>query len=219
MPYEIITFAHMGVNCYLVKTEGGFAMVDAGFALAQGGLKKILAEAGCKPGDLKIVVLTHGDWDHTGNCLFLRKKYGAKIAIHQSEEAALESGDIYASRRRKGNVPKLVFGLFRPAMVRTFKADIFIADGQDLSPFGFNARVIHTPGHTIGSVSILTVFGDFFCGDFLTNSDGPRTNSFLDDAAEMAASLEKIKGLDIKRVYPGHGKPFKPDDLFTANQK
>jgi len=213
MPYEITTFARMGVNCYLIKTENGFVMVDAGFNLARGALKKTLDEAGCKPGALKLVVLTHGDWDHTGNGVYLRRKYGAKIAIHQGEARALETGDMYASRKRKGNLPKLVFGLFRPALVRTFKPDIIIADGDDLSPFGFNARVIHTPGHTVGSISILTVFGDFFCGDFLTNGDKPQTNSFLDDTAEMEASVQKIKGLEIKRIYPGHGRPFKLDEL------
>ena len=218
MPYEITTFAHMGVNCYLVKTESSFVMVDAGFALAQGNLKKTLVEAGCKPGDLKLVVLTHADWDHTGNCLFLRKKYGAKIAVHRNEGLALETGNMYANRKRKGTVPKLVYGLFRPALVRTFKADVFVADGEDLLPYGFNARVIDTPGHTIGSISILPVFGDFFCGDFLTNNGKPQANSFLDDAGEMEASVKKLKDLDIKRIYPGHGKPFKPDEFFTGNQ-
>jgi hydroxyacylglutathione hydrolase len=217
MPYEITTFAHMGVNCYLVKTEGGFAMVDAGFTLAQSALKKILAEAGCKPGDLKLVILTHADWDHTGNCLFLRRKYGAKIALHRTESPALETGDMSANRKRPMTVSKWVYALFRPALVRTFKPDIFVEDGEHLSPYSFNARVISTPGHTIGSISILTVFGDFFCGDFLTNSGKPQANAFLDDAAEMAASVSRIKGLDINRIYPGHGKPFKLDELFSAN--
>ena len=77
------------MNCYLLKTGDTYFMVDAGVSFYRGAMKKALKQAGCRPGDLKLVVITHGDYDHTGSCAWLQKKYGAKIAVHKSEAGAL----------------------------------------------------------------------------------------------------------------------------------
>jgi glyoxylase-like metal-dependent hydrolase (beta-lactamase superfamily II) len=100
---------------------------------------------------------------------------------------------------------------------RCFKPDILLNEGDDLSPYGLDAKIVHTPGHSLGSISILTAEGDFFCGDFLKNNGKPTTNSLVDDPAEMEASVLKLKGLNIKTVYPGHGKPFNIEEFLKES--
>ena len=55
------------VNCYIVAAEGGFVVIDTGASNRRKEVERELENAGCKPGGLKLIILTHGDFDHTGN--------------------------------------------------------------------------------------------------------------------------------------------------------
>ncbi len=68
------------VPCYLVKTSSGFFLIDTGDSSDCANLEKALGQAGVTPENLKLVLLTHGDFDHTGICI-LQQTYGAKIAM------------------------------------------------------------------------------------------------------------------------------------------
>jgi hydroxyacylglutathione hydrolase len=59
------------VNCYLIKTEAGYVLIDTGSSNQRAALEHELHNAGCQPGNLKIIVLTHGDFDHTGVCHYI----------------------------------------------------------------------------------------------------------------------------------------------------
>jgi glyoxylase-like metal-dependent hydrolase (beta-lactamase superfamily II) len=85
--------------------------------------------------------------------------------------------------------------------------------------YGFDAQVLSIPGHSKGSIGILTASGDLFCGDLLENATEPATNSIMDDVAACAASLKKLQGFDIDTVYPGHGKPFAMDAFLAAHRE
>jgi hydroxyacylglutathione hydrolase len=214
MPYEIIPIASKMVNCYLIKTADGFFLVDTGMPFLRGAVKKALAGAGCKPGNLELVVITHGDFDHTGNATFLQKKYGTKILAHKSEAGTMERAEL-SDRKNK---PKLAFRMMIPITrllaFRPVKADIYIEGDRDLKEYGIDANIIHIPGHSVGSIGVVTKDGDLFCGDLLNNSKIPQRNILVDDAAEMDASIEKLKALNIKTVYPGHGKPFTMEEFI-----
>ncbi len=101
MPQEIKTINLGGVNCYLVKTGDSFILIDTGFPAKRAALDKELASAGCRPGNLKLIVLTHGDLDHAGNCAYLRKKYGTKIAMHTGDFGMVERRDMHWNRKAK----------------------------------------------------------------------------------------------------------------------
>lgn len=193
-------------NCYIVRTETGFILIDTGRASRLARLEKELAGAGCRPGNLDLIILTHGDFDHTGNGAHLREKFGAKIAMHRDDSGMVEFGDMFYNRKTGGFLArKLVNLLFG---IRKFKPDIIVEDGYDLKGYGFDAKVIHLPGHSKGSIGILTAIGDLFCGDLLVNTKKPGLNSIIDDPAEARSSMEKLRGHEIRTVYPGHGSPF-----------
>jgi hydroxyacylglutathione hydrolase len=108
-------------------------------------------------------------------------------------------------------IASIIFGFGKSERCRP---DLHIEDGYDLAEYGFDAKVIHIPGHSKGSIGILTAQGDLFCGDLLVNSDKPVLNSIIDDPAAAKANVEELKRLGINTVYPGHGNPF-PMELLA----
>lgn len=214
MPQEIriiplsLPFGLGMVNCYLLRTDNGYFLIDTGLDRQRANLERELVRAGCNPGTLKLILLTHGDSDHSGNCAYLRDKYGAKIAVHPGESAVVENGNMILSRETSPFLTRLILPLFGLSKRDRFKPDLFVEDGDNLSHYGLDAQVLHIPGHSKGSIGILTANGELFCGDLLINSGKPAINSLIDDSAAANASLEKLKRLEIKTVYPGHGKPF-----------
>ena len=178
-------------------------------------LEKELLKASCLPDKLKLVVITHGDLDHTGNCAKLQKKYQAKIAMHPGDRAMAETG---ARLIRKTHSFKVKVFMFLHRLTRgktkfeTFTPDLLLADNQDLKEYGLAARILHTPGHTPGSIAVLTDQGGLFPGDTISNSNKPDIGPFIQDDQELRDSLAKLKSLSARTIYPGHGKPFP----FTA---
>jgi len=205
------------VNCYLVETDIGYILIDTGCSNRRTNLEKELESAGCKPGNLKLIVLTHGDFDHTGNAAYLREKYGTKIAMHYDDSGMVERGNMFWNREK----PNIIIRMMTPILFgfgqsKRFTPDLCIDEGYDLSEYGFDARVIYIPGHSKGSIGILAAGDDLFCGDLLTNMDKPVLNSIMDDSEEANTSVEKLKKLRINTVYPGHGKQF-PMEVFIKN--
>lgn len=202
------------VNSYLVHAEDGFVLVDTGKPERRRDLEARLRGAGCGPGDLRLIVLTHGDYDHAGNADYLRASFGAPIAMHRDDAARVETGDWSLGLKPKPDKFPLLFraaALFiRPGAFEAFAPDVFLEDGQSLADSGVDATVLHLPGHTAGSIGALTTGGDLFCGDLLDSMmGGPGFEFFINDMAAARTSLARLRRLDVGTVHPGHGKPFR----------
>lgn len=173
--------------CVIIAENGDAAVVDPGsFGLK---LRKTLEEEGVKK--LKYILLTHGHFDHISGAEKLRNAFGGKIAIHRLDAPCLK--DPKESRAA-------FFGLFSPSV----DADIIFEDG-DLLPFGDGEiEVIHTPGHTVGSVCFKA--GDsLFTGDTLFRLTVGRTDFPGGSMEEMLTSMKKLKVIEgTYKVYPGH---------------
>ncbi len=209
------------VNCYLFDTEQGCVLVDTGMANQRARLTGALEEAGCKPGNLQLVVITHVDADHVGSAEYLREAYGAKVAMHPLEAAAVAPGG-GSTTNRKPRMDK-VSPLFRlmlslerliPGMMRAprLEPDFTMEEGFDLSPYGLDAKIVHIPGHSQGSIGVLTTGGDLICGDLLTNNRRVAT-PIIDDLEQYHQSIERLKQMDLHTIYPGHGKPIAPEQI------
>ncbi|MBN1285950.1 MAG: MBL fold metallo-hydrolase [Anaerolineae bacterium] len=207
------------VNCYLVRVGDGFILIDTAKAGKRATVEKALESAGCRPGNLKLIILTHGDFDHCGNAAYLREKFGAKIAMHDADSGIVEHGDMFQGRAKPNVLVKAMSGLFfRLGKPDRFKPDLLITEGYNFSEYGFDAKVLHLPGHSKGHIGILTAGGDLFCGDLLANTNKPEVWSLVDDPAAMNASVERLRSFEINTVYPGHGKPFSVEQ-FTAARR
>ena len=220
MPQEIISIENTIVNCYLIKNDDDYVLVDTGFSMLRRSVKTAMNQAGCRRGNLRLIVITHGDSDHSGNALHFREQYGGRVRIHREEVETVEKGDMRLNRKRLQERPNFLTGVIlalpvaRLGKANRFKPDIYLEDGQDLSKYGIDAKIVHIPGHTSGSVGILTAGGDQFCGDLLKNSGKPTRNPLVDDPAEMDASIQRLINLGVMMVYPGHGKPFAIEQLL-----
>lgn len=216
MAESIRTLAFRWVNAYLVKSGTGFILIDTGYVSNRAQLDKMLRAAGCQPGDLKLIVVTHGDPDHSSNAAYVRKTYGAKIAMHRAEVAAVEQGDMFLSRGQPSlgrRMLKPLMALFQLRKRDRFKPDLYSEDDDRLTEYGLDATILHVPGHSAGSIAVLTTDGVFFSGDFLENRTRPSIATLVDDAEALKAGFERVKKLDIQIVYPGHGKPFTLDEI------
>lgn len=236
MNQEIIRIDLGGVNCYLLKESSKFILFDTGghlfmdktFSNRREELEKELETYGCTPNSLILIVLTHGDNDHATNAAFLRKKFNAKIAMHSADvelvknpslEKALENSN-YSSflykvvfRLMKKQIKKLTKKILNE--FESFNPDIIVNDGDSLLQYGFHCKVLHLPGHTSGSIGILTEGGDIIVGDTLANIKKPTAAPNAANFEMLTKSINKLKTMDIKTVYPGHGAPFKSTSIFN----
>jgi len=222
MSQEIKTITFDGTNCYLVKTDNGYVLIDTHFPFQREKLQEELERAGCRPGNLQLIVMTHGDIDHTGNGAYFRETYQTRIAMHEGDtEMCMKDG----ITRDRGEMPKnfplplMILWLLRGFLRFTlgqllwrkpfdrFEPDLLLEDGQSLAEYGLEAKILYTPGHSKGSISIWTDKGDLICGDMFNNVRG-RILVSTDEGV-----LERLKGLEIKTVYPGHGQPFPMEQL------
>jgi glyoxylase-like metal-dependent hydrolase (beta-lactamase superfamily II) len=222
MPQDMKTICLDGTNCYLIKTTAGFILIDTGYPFHRGKLEKGLEQEGCTPGNLELILLTHGDIDHSGNAAYLREKYKANIAMHSGDtEMCLKDGFTRDRGKAPSDFPPLLylwliqsafeflFGqLFWRKPFDRFEPDMLLEEGRSLAEYGFDAKVLYTPGHSKGSVSVLTGDGNLFCGDMFGNVWGKILKS-VDEAG-----FDRLKALNIKTIYPGHGKPFPMERLM-----
>ena len=206
------------VNAYLVKTHSGSFLIDTGLAIGRSKLEQALARENIKPGEIKLVIATHGDLDHIGNCAYLQKKYGLKVAVHEADADLCRTGKRLSNRKRKSSTftrvrwsvlnALIIKPLMKKFPLELFEPDIILYDGYDFGNIGFDAKVIHLTGHSAGSIGILTADRDFFAGDTISNRKKPAVADIVENELALAESLEKIRTLNIRNVYPGHGKPF-----------
>lgn len=229
MADNIIQIDLNGVNCYLAKNEKGFILFDTGghlvmdklFTNRRDILIKKLEEAGCTENNLNLIVLTHGDSDHACNAAYLKEHFKTMIAMHNDDRELVENPTLPKWMESfKYNAVKLqqVFLQHKEVITRvtqkilddfeSFSPDILLKDGISLSPYGLDAIVIHLPGHTRGSIAILTNSGDLIVGDTFINAEKPSYAYNADDFEQLSLSVDKLRGFPIGTVYPGHGAPF-----------
>jgi hydroxyacylglutathione hydrolase len=175
-------------NCYVVKCDaaGHGVVIDPGDEADR--IAAEIRDMGLEP---EAILLTHGHIDHVNAAGSLRKRFRCRVACHSMDRAMVEGGEVLS-----------LWGLQRePCQV-----DQEIKDG-DLIPVGDERiRVLHTPGHTGGSVCFM-VDSALFSGDVLFRGSIGRTDLPGSSEREMAETLSKrIAVLDGGiRVYPGHG--------------
>jgi len=222
------------VNCYLLSVKEKFILVDTGGFTFQGNptddkcalLDRKLAENGCFPGSLAAVLLTHGDVDHIANCRYLQEKYKVKVFIHKDDLSltrGLTAEKVLSNFKFDSAVMKamsfLMGSLIRKMIIkivasyREFTVDGFIDERTDLSRYGLDAQVILLPGHTKGSIGILTKDGDLISGDVFANVKKPGIAMNALDFAALRKTVASLTDKKIQMVYPGHGTPFAFNEL------
>lgn len=193
-------------NCYLI-TEPELVLIDTGLPHHARRILAYLTEIlRREPSDLRMIFLTHSHFDHTGNAEELRRRTHARIAAHVVEADVIEG--VVPPPRPKS----LLIRTFAPLVrVRPFPVDVKLSDGQAIA----GCTVLHTPGHTPGSICILhPSSGALFCGDVLRTPhgtiQGPK-ETFSADYRQACDSVRRIAELEFEALLSGHGKPVHPN--------
>lgn len=215
---KVITVPYMlgiTVNCYLVSTLDGYILVDTAGANQRPAVEHSLEMAGVTADTLRLIVLTHGDFDHCGNAAYLGQRWQAPIAMHLDDLGMVKDGDMTFNRQQPN---KVMLALLRRVMslkpANRFTPDVTLKEGDTLLDYGLNARIIELPGHSKGSIGLLLASGELIVGDLLANRKAPDLWMIMDDLDLARASLNKLRRLPITTVYPGHGKPFDIQSLW-----
>lgn len=200
-------------NIYLLKNKDSYVLVDTGLKSKRALIQKKLEEYGCKKGMLKCILLTHGDFDHCGNAKYLSEKYDCPIIIHKDDSVVLEKGNMFINRKKENRFVSYLVKLFMG--IEPFSPDCYIEDMQQLNEYDMDAFVIHTPGHSPGSITIITSEKDCICGDLFENFKKPQINTMIDDETEIKKSVKKVLQYNVQTIYPGHGDVFNVNDITT----
>lgn len=210
------------LNTWLLENNGRWIVVDTGKRSTTGRLMAGLEASGCQMGDIALIVITHAHYDHVGGARALKQACGAPLAIHREDREALRSGGFLISDglnaigRFKAFIarrvmPRGMFG-FDPV-----EPDLLVDEELRLDDFGFPAALLHTPGHSGGSISLLTDDGLLFAGDLTITQ--PLIGMWL-HMPIYGSSIEEIKKAwramierGARHVYPGHGRDFPISEL------
>lgn len=178
------------VYTYLIAGKQ-ICLIDSGVVSSEGVIFDYMAKIGLKPDDIYLMILTHSHPDHIGSAKSIKEKSGCKVAAHSGEISWIENVDLQAKERPVPNFHSLVEGSVN---VDEILEDKDILDlGNDLS-----LKIIHTPGHSQGSISLLIEEeGVLLTGDVIPiKGDLP----IYDDSAKSMESIRKlkeIKGIEI----------------------
>jgi glyoxylase-like metal-dependent hydrolase (beta-lactamase superfamily II) len=213
---QIIPF-RTGINsCYILKDKGA-VIIDAPVPFKRRDFSRLLSDSAIKPEELQLIIPTHGDFDHAGGASFIQELSTARIVMHEKDSSNLENGTFHWP---EGVTPwgKISRAMFKPLMKHVGKftsarVDIKLDDqGMSLREYGIPGRIIYTPGHTYGSISVVLESGEAFVGCMAQNrfpfGFRPKLPIYAKDPELLKESWLKVLNLGARTIYPGHGKPF-----------
>ncbi len=198
-------------NCYLIRGNSGYLLIDAGRKNRGGDFNRKLFRASIDPPDISLIIITHAHFDHVGSLAEIKKLTGAETAASSLEAELIQHGKVVLPA---GTNP--VTGLLASAGSRYFtgmfafeksEVDIIINEDISLSQWGIDGRIVQTPGHTAGSISVILNDGRAFVGDCMANFPfaGNIFPPFADDVGALLGSWKKLIDSGADEFFPGHG--------------
>lgn len=185
-----IVLGALSTNCYIVGCKKTKEALIVDPAIESDIIINQIKDNSFK---IKYIINTHGHWDHIGGNRLLKEKFSAKLLIHSFDAGMLTN-------------PENNFSLFAGNPIQSPPADAFLEDGHYFKVGYLDFKVIHTPGHSPGSVSI-KVNQKVFTGDTLFSNGIGRTDLPGGSISEIKHSIkEKLAVLDSGcEIFPGHG--------------
>jgi glyoxylase-like metal-dependent hydrolase (beta-lactamase superfamily II) len=198
-----------GANSYLALGSEGTVIIDTGMPGNEARIMEYMKAVGVEPKAIRYIVLTHSDADHSGSVAKLKGLTNAKVAIHEADGPRL-AGEKKLKEVR--GATGLLFGIMSPFMRFTpVKPDVLLKDADKVQ----GLVVIHTPGHTDGSICLYKENEAIFVGDALRTDSSGRphlpSGSMTLSMRQAKESVKKIVGYQYKILLPGHGPPITQD--------
>ena len=206
-------------NAYLLVGDRPI-LVDTGSRGDAPRIEAALAAAGVAVRDLSLVLQTHVHSDHFGNTAEFAAKAGCPVSYHPADQTLAARGD-NGSLQGIGLRGRALARLCAHLPFQSIEAGIPAAEGMRLDSFGLPASIMHTPGHTAGSITVLldsgeAILGDTIMGGWAGGAIRPATPNFhyfADDLPMAMASLDRILAAAAGPLHVGHGGPLRRDDV------
>lgn len=211
--YKVQRIGLVNVSSYLIHRPGEAILVDCGSAGSELKILETIKRLGLEPAMLKLLILTHSHFDHAGSAGRLKELTGCKILVHSSEAERLRKGKspIPSGTRWKAKLLVAVGRILARKLMKYpgTEPDLLADEFFELGSFGFPGRIIHTPGHTYGSMVVLMEQGELISGDTLFGlANKLHFPPFAEDLPALLRSWEQIRELPVKIIYPAHGHHF-----------
>ncbi len=215
---EIIAGVHgierLGAGrAYLYQEADRLTLIDTGLAGSADRILGAIERIGRKPKDLRQIVITHHHRDHAGSVAEVVERTKAQVLVH-ALDAPVVRGERTPPRATGGRLWRLLYRLGpRPKPLQPARVDRELADGDEIE-LDSGARVVHVPGHTMGSVAVYVPGRKLlFAGDAAANLFGlrPTIGMFTENHAQARASFRTLAELDFDVACFGHGPPLDRD--------
>jgi glyoxylase-like metal-dependent hydrolase (beta-lactamase superfamily II) len=203
----------LGANVYLL-VDNGIMLVDTGFAGRTGDIVKAAAQFSFAPSDIRNIIITHHHPDHTGNLAQLKRLSGAEVIAHREDAPYIDGRLAQPLTRGARILGRLLKPLIR---LEPCAVDRCVEGGDILDVLG-GGEIVHTPGHTPGSISLhfpergLLIVGDVIAHRF--KLDLP-ARTYTVNMAEEIKSIKKLAAMDFQVICFGHGRPILQDARRT----
>lgn len=214
-------------NAYIVKDKGA-VMIDGGEPKKGKFFLKSLEETGMKPEEIQLIILTHGHWDHIGSAAEIKELTGAKVVMHQNEKHWLQESlkPMPPGVSTWGKISTKLFSwtIVPFVHIRPTDVDIVLEDDEfSLEQYGISGKIIYTPGHSSGSVSVLLESGEAFVGDLAMNKFplrlSPGLPIYAEDWPKVLDSWQMLLNRGAEMIYPSHGRAFSAEIIAAALAK
>tara|TARA_B100001250_G_scaffold283149_1_gene245311 strand:- start:497 stop:1291 length:795 start_codon:yes stop_codon:yes gene_type:complete len=213
------------INAFLINTDKHCILVDCGLPDTEDKVAAVLRSLGKDFSDISLIIVTHAHIDHAGNAQRLRQLSGAPLLAHEADLPYFlgEKKMHFCATGWFGHVFKQTGAIQKP--YSPFQPDILLRAGEsyDLNGFGINGRVIPTPGHTAGSVSVLidnryALVGDLISSGILLGglllTGKAKKPPFEENPDAVSDALVSLVSLGAEMFYMGHGGPLPQDEVL-----
>jgi glyoxylase-like metal-dependent hydrolase (beta-lactamase superfamily II) len=203
------------VNVFVIEDDG-LTLIDTGTKGSTGKIFSAIKNEGKNPYNIKRIILTHAHPDHAGSAEELKRMLGVPVMAHREDAKIMRYG--IACRKEICLTPGLKNWLIYELAIKRSGINIEPVDideqlnDDDLLPLLGGIRVIHTPGHSKGHISLLAENEEvLIAGDLLSNSTGLGLSVIYENMAEGISSVLKVTNLDFDKMVFGHGRPILKD--------
>lgn len=207
------------INCFLIKGNQKHILVDTGVPRSEHKILQQLEKLHINKNDIGLIVATHAHIDHFGSTAKLKQLLNIPVLAHASDAASYISGAANVSTM-KLNKPQwwLFRQLIKDQKAKSFQPDILLEEDNvyDLNEWGIEGKIIHTPGHTPGSLSVILENGETIIMDMMASGillggllfhNRIKHPPFHDDLKVLKKSFEKVLAEKAEKFYLGHGGP------------
>jgi len=228
--HKIAIFPLGMINSFLLVNSQGCILIDAGLPDTEGKIDDVLKKLNLNFTDIKLIIITHAHIDHAGNTAKIKSLSGAQVIAH--------NGDLpyYTGEKKMHFCSTGWFGrLFsKTGAIQTpydaFEPDILLSsnDTFNLNQYGINGKVIATPGHTEGSISVVIDNDKAFVGDLISSgillggivrTHKAKRPPFEDNPFQVSKELQSIADKGAETFFMGHGGPLPKKEVLRHIKK